>query len=87
MRYQTGYYAYQIEKNTTLTIYSALAREQRYGKASMLPERIEFISNANSKTARLKFSRDDLRPFHRDIAHILSIRFDASAARELENAG
>lgn len=87
VRYQTGYYAYQIEKNTTLTNYSALAREQRYGKASLLPERMEFISNANSKTARLKFSRDDLRPFHRDIAHILSIRFDASAARELENAG
>lgn len=87
VRYQTDYYAYQVEKNTTLTNYSALAREQRYGKASLLPERMEFISNANSKTARLKFSRTDLRAFQHDAAHICAMRFDASVANELENAG
>ncbi len=87
VRYQTDYYAYQVEKNTTLTNYSALAREQRYGKASLLPERMEFISNANSKTARLKFSRADLRAFQHEAAHICAMRFDASVANELEHAG
>ncbi|OQY87211.1 MAG: hypothetical protein B6D41_11960 [Chloroflexi bacterium UTCFX4] len=87
LRYQTAYYAYQLEKNTTLTNYSALAREQRYGKASLLPERMEFISNANSKTARLKFSKNDLRDFQNDVAHILGIRFDAARAAEFASAG
>lgn len=87
VRYQSDYYAYQVEKNTTLTNYSALAREQRYGKASLLPERMEFISNSNSKTARLKFARADLRVFQHDVAHILAMRFDPSVAEELENAG
>lgn len=87
VRYQTDYYACQIEKNTTLTNYSALAREQRYGKASLLPERMEFISNANSKTARLKFSRADLNGFQQNSAHILAMRFDAPVAAELEHAG
>ncbi len=87
LRYQTDYYAYQVEKNTTLTNYSALAREQRYGKASLLPERMEFISNANSKTARLKFSRADLNNFQQEIAHVLAIRLDAAQADELEKAG
>lgn len=87
LRYQTDYYACQIEKNTTLANYSALAREQRYGKASLLPERMEFISNANSKTARLKFSKNDLRAFQNGVAHILGVRFDAARAAEFENAG
>lgn len=86
-RYQTDYYAYQLEKNTTLTNYSALAREQRYGKASLLPERMEFISNANSKTVRLKFSQNDLRGFQQSAAHILAMRFDTPLTNELENAG
>jgi hypothetical protein len=86
VRYQTAYYAYQLEKNTTPTNYSALAREQRYGKASLLPERMEFIPNANSKTVRLKFSRNDLRGFHQDTAHLLAIRLDPALVSEFENA-
>jgi hypothetical protein len=87
VRYQTDYYAYQVEKNTTLTNYSALAREQRYGKASLLPERMEFISSSNSKTARLKFSPAELRGFQHEVAHILAMRFDEAIRDELENAG
>ncbi|MBI4672388.1 MAG: hypothetical protein HY741_12085 [Chloroflexi bacterium] len=87
VRYQTGYYAYQLERNTTLTHYSALAREQRYGKASLLPERMEFISSSNSKTARLKFSSGDLRRFEQNTAHILAIRLDPAVAAEFASAG
>lgn len=87
VRYQNDYYAYQVEKNTTLTSYSALARKQRYGKASLLPERMEFISSSNSKTARLKFSQADLRAFDQDVAHILAMRFDAALAEEFIHAG
>lgn len=87
VRYQTGYYAYQLEKNTTLTNYSSLAREQRYGKGSLLPERMEFISSSNSKTVRLKFSSADLRRFDQDAAHILALRLDPPVADDFEGAG
>lgn len=87
LRYQTGYYEYQVEKNTTLTNYSAVAREQRYGKASVVPERMEFISNANSKTIRMKFSQHDLRTFQENTAHMLAIRLDPNLADDFVRAG
>ncbi len=87
LRYQTSYYEYQVEKNTTLTNYSALAREQRYGRASLLPEQMEFISNANSKTIRMKFSKNDLRAFQENTAHVLAIRLDPHLAEEFARAG
>ncbi len=87
VRYQTGYYAYQLERNTTLTSYSALAREQRYGKGSLVPERMEFISSSNSKTVRLKFSSGDLRRFAQNTAHIMALRLDPAIADEFESAG
>lgn len=87
LRYQTSYYGYQVEKNTTLTNYSALAREQRYGKASLLPEQMDFISNSNSKTVRMKFSQHALHAFGQDTAHILGIRFDAPLEQEFTHAG
>lgn len=87
LRYQTSYYQYQVEKNTTLTNYSALARVQRYGKASLVPGQMEFISNANSKTIRMRFSQNELRAFDGETAHILAMRFDANLAQEFERAG
>jgi len=87
LRYQTSYYEYQVEKNTTLTNYSALAREQRYGKASIVPAQMEFISNANSKTIRMKFIRQDLLAFQEDTAHVLAIRIDQNLADEFARAG
>jgi hypothetical protein len=87
VRYQTRYYEYQVEKNTTLTNYSALAREQRYGRASLVPEQMEFIANANSKTIRMKFASGDLRAFQEDSAHVLAIRLDPHLADDFERAG
>ncbi len=87
VRYQTSYYAYQMEKNTTLTNYSALAREQRYGKASVLPDQMEFISNANSKTVRMKFPRSELNTCQESTAHILAIRLDPALVEDFEQAG
>jgi hypothetical protein len=87
LRYQTSYYQFQVEKNTTLTNYSALARIRRYGKASLLPEQMEFISNSNSKTIRMRFSRNDLRGFDEETAHVLGIRLDTALADEFASSG
>lgn len=87
LRFQTSYYEYRVEKNTTLTNYSAVAREHRYGKASLLPEQMEFISNANSKTIRMKFSHQDFKGFKEQAAHVLGMRFEPDVATEFERAG
>ncbi|MCC7164679.1 MAG: hypothetical protein IT331_19445 [Anaerolineae bacterium] len=87
LRYQTRYYEYQLEKNTTLTNYSAVAREHRYGKASLLPERMEFITNSNSKTVRMRFSHQDLQGLCEQTAHILGMRFEPQVAAEFTRAG
>jgi hypothetical protein len=55
LRYQEGYYRYRLEKRTTLTYYSYLAKKHRYGKAILLPEKIDFIKQSNSQTLRMCF--------------------------------
>lgn len=59
LRYQEGYYRYRLEKRTTLTYYSYLAKRQRYGKATLLPEKIDLIQQSNSQTLRMCFDTRD----------------------------
>lgn len=59
LRYQDSYYRYRLEKRTTLTHYSYLAKRQRYGKAILLPEQIDFIKQSNSQTLRMCFDTHD----------------------------
>jgi hypothetical protein len=49
----------ELEKRTTLTYYSYLAKKQRYGKAMLIPERIDFIKQSNSQTLRMCFDTRD----------------------------
>jgi hypothetical protein len=58
--YQESYYRYRLEKRTTLTHYSHLAKRQRYGKATLLPDKIDFIKQSNSQTLRMCFDTRDL---------------------------
>jgi hypothetical protein len=60
LRYQESYYRYRLEKRTTLTYYSYLAKRQRYGKATLLPDKIDFIKQSNSQTLRMCFDTRDL---------------------------
>ncbi len=87
LRYQRSYYGYQLERNTTLTNYSALAREHRYGTASLLPDQLDFIQNSNSLTVRMRFAQADLRSFKEAAAHILSIRVEPELREEFERSG
>jgi hypothetical protein len=65
LRYQDGYYQYRLEKDTTLTLYSYLAKRQRYGKAALLPDRIDFIKQSNSQTLRMCFDSGYRAAAHR----------------------
>ena len=60
LRFQDDYYRYRLEKRTTLTQYSYLAKRERYGKDSLLPDRIDFIKQSNSQTLRMCFDTRDL---------------------------
>jgi hypothetical protein len=87
VRYRDEYYLYRLEKHTTLTHYSLLAKEHRYGKVSLLPEKIDFIEQSNSQTVRMGFNMNDLKSFEKNSAHILSIHIDEELLAEFKDGG
>jgi hypothetical protein len=87
LRYQGSYYRYRLEKRTTLTYYSYLAKRQRYGRATLLPEKIDFIKQSNSQTLRMCFNIQDLTSFKETVAHIHSIHIDEGLIGDFEEAG
>ena len=87
VRYLDRYYFYRLEKNTTLSLYSQLAKKRRYGKAVVLPEKIDFIQKSNSQTIRMFFHMKDLKKLEEDSAHILSIRMNSELLTDFEQEG
>jgi len=82
LKYQDPYYAYEIEKNTTLMRYSNLAKQERYGYATILPERMDYLVASNSSTIRLMFDIDDFRGNKNPRSHIFSIRVSPELMEE-----
>ncbi len=87
LRYVENYYPYQLAGRTTLARYSEMAKEQRYGRRSLLPDRIDFIQQSNSQTVRLRFESGSLRSLDGQSAHIASLHVDRTAAAEFRRAG
>lgn len=81
------YYRFQREKNATLWQYSAFARHHRYGKASAMASRMDFIRQTNSQTVRLLFTAADLAPLGAAPVHLLSLRFEPAHFEELKRHG
>lgn len=86
LRYQESYYKYELEKTTTLTNYSQIAKKIRYGKSSPLPEKMHFMQLSNSQTVRLYFNPKEWDGFESDI-HLLSVRIDKDKVQELHKHG
>jgi hypothetical protein len=86
LRYQESDYRYQLEKRTTLTAYSYLAKQRRYGKQALLPEKIDFIKQSNSQTLRMCFDVRDLPSANAHLGHLYSIQIDESLADAFQNA-
>ncbi len=87
IRYQEPYYAFQLEKHTTLTHYSSFAKQHRYGKPTLLPEKIDFIEQSNSQTVRLCFHMADITPSIENSGHVFSIHVEPSVLSEFEQEG
>jgi len=86
LRYQESYYRYQLEKRTTLTSYSYLAKRRRYGKQALLPEKIDFIQQSNSQTLRMCFDVRDLPLTDAHLAHLFSIQIKEGLANAFQDA-
>ncbi|MDH5478209.1 MAG: hypothetical protein OEY50_07740 [Nitrospinota bacterium] len=87
-RFLGQYYAYRMERGATLTSYSALARQRRYGKQTLMPELFDFMEKSNSVTVRLLFTDEDLARFYGgSSAHILSVSMDENLNDEFKNGG
>ena len=92
LRYQENYYAYRLEKRTTLTNYSWFAKKQRYGKTPLLPEQMDFIEKSNSQTLRLYFNMNDVGAsgsweLMASSGHLFSLHLDPGLIDELEREG
>jgi hypothetical protein len=87
LRLQDSYYRYQLEKHTTLTSYSCLAKRRRYGKSPLLPVKIDFIKQSNSQTLRMCFRVQDITPVEGPKAHVHSIHIDPERLADLEQGG
>jgi hypothetical protein len=87
IRYLESYYAYELGKHTTLTNYGYFAKKQRYGKASLLPEKMDFIEKSNSQTVRMWFDTKELSARGDPSNHILSIHITPEAVQAFEQEG
>lgn len=80
-------YAFELEKHTTLTHYSSFAKQQRYGKPTLLPEKIDFIEQSNSQTVRMCFNMTDIPASAGACGHVFSIHIDPAVLSEFEQKG
>ena len=87
IRVQDNYYRYRLEKHTTLTAYSLLAKRRRYGRYALLPAKIDFIKQSNSQTLRMCFDTQDLRIPPGPAVHLHSIHVEPQVLDEFERGG
>ena len=88
IRFLGHYYAYRMDRDATMTSYSALARARRHGKETLAPEMFDFIEMSNSVTVRMMFTAADLAKFHGSTsAHVLSVHMDQRVNEEFISKG
>jgi len=86
LRYQESYYKYELEKTTTLTSYSMIAKKVRYGKTSPLAGKMHFLQLSNSQTVRLFYEPSEWKDLKSNI-HLLSIRVSPDKVLEFHKKG
>ncbi|MHC4829100.1 MAG: hypothetical protein ACYTFT_01890 [Planctomycetota bacterium] len=79
LRYRERTYFYQLQASSTLTLYEAYAREQRYGVRTVRPECFDFVKQSTSQTVRMRFAASDLVAHGGKAAHVLSFHIDPDA--------
>ncbi len=81
IRFFTGYFSYQLERNTTFANYTQIAKKSRYEKDAIVPEKIDFIEQSNSKTIRMAILQADISKLGAaKTAHLFSIHIAPEVA-------
>ncbi len=84
LRFQPRYYLYKLERHTTVTRYTRLARKNRYGVAMILSDKMDFIEQSNAQTVRMHFDREDYGDLAENKVHILSVHIDPAQLAAFE---
>lgn len=88
IRFFTGYFSYQLERNTTFANYTQIAKKNRYEKDAIIPEKIDYIEQSNSKTIRLSILQEDLQKLAKEkSAHLFSIHLSEEIADIFRDKG
>lgn len=87
LRFVERTFRYELERDTTLTRYSEMARRQRYGVPVALPERLDFMAKSNSQTVRMGLSRRRLLATEGEWAHVLTVEIEEASLAAFEAAG
>ncbi|MDX1918371.1 MAG: hypothetical protein SFT81_04445 [Candidatus Caenarcaniphilales bacterium] len=87
LSFQPPFYFYQLVKNPTLIGYAKLARQHRYGRESLFPERFDLIEHANSQVLRLYFTHRELKESDGDHANILTFSIKPDKLLSFREAG
>lgn len=87
IKFREQYYQYRLEKSSTLTHYSGLAKKRRYGRVNLIPQQMDFIQHSNSETVRMMFFKNQLESVKEGHAHIMSVQLEEGALRELKKKG
>lgn len=85
-RYLENYYSYELEGNTTLMQYAVFAKKQRYDKLALLPQKMDFIAQSNSKTLRLYFEGNTFAEKEQNM-HLFSLHLATEWKEKIENEG
>lgn len=85
LQFYRDYFQYRVERATTLTNYTRVAKKYRYGAYSILPTGMGFDKRSNSQIVRLKFKKTDFS--EGDSSHILSLKVDDNLAKIFEKEG
>jgi len=74
LSFQEIQYSFRLRKQTTISKFSNLAKEKRYGTSVILPFKLDLIEESNSETLKIKFTRSQLKSVRDDNIQILEIK-------------
>ena len=74
LSFQEIQYSFKLRKQTTISKFSNLAKEKRYGKSVVLPSKLDLIEESNSETLRIKFTQSQLNLVKNERVQVLQIK-------------
>lgn len=84
VRFKDRKHYYALETPDTLARYFKFARSKRYHASASLPDKLDLISQSNSKEVELRFSKNTIKEINSENLHLLTIQFNPQIIKNLE---